>query len=66
MDLTDLGAFKSKDDKFVKIHRIRKLEQKIVALVNIFFSCKTTEARQETMNELRETNETLTDLEAME
>lgn len=64
-DLSPIGLPKTASDKqFVRMHRIRKLEQKIIALVGVFFSVSTQEARQETINELRSTNDLLAELES--
>ncbi len=51
------------DKQFVRTHKIRKQEQKIITLVNVFFSCSTVEAKEETMKLLEEANSLLTELE---
>jgi len=63
-DFPSIGLAKNNDKQFVRMHRIRKLEQKIIALVSVFFSCSTQEARQETITELKATNDLLTELES--
>lgn len=51
------------DKQFVRTHKIRKQEQKIITLVNVFFSCSTQEAKNETLKLLEEANALLTELE---
>lgn len=66
-DMFSLPAPKLAVDKnFIRSHQIRKLEQKIVVLVSIFFSCKTAEARQETIDSLRAANDALAELEVID
>lgn len=51
------------DKQFVRAHRIRKQEQKIITLVNVYFSCTTPEAKAETLRLLDEANSVLDELE---
>ena len=51
------------DKQFVRTHRIRKQEQKIITLVNVYFSCTTPEAKAETLRLLDEANTVLDELE---
>lgn len=65
LDLQLPKSVSQNEKQFLKSHKIRRLEQKIVAQVQIFFSVKTQESRQECMNLLRELNDQLCDLEIL-
>lgn len=59
-DIPRFGA----DRNFVKMHRIRKLEQKIVSLATLLFACETKDAKNEVLKEMRVSVELLAELEA--
>lgn len=53
----------TKDKDFTKLHKIKKLESKIVTLVGLLFSAKTDESKRDIMGQLRVANDQLAELE---
>lgn len=53
----------TKDKEFVKLHKIKKLESRIVTLVSLLFAAKTDESKRDLMAQLRTANDQLAELE---
>lgn len=53
----------TKDKEFVKLHKIKKLESRIVTLVSLLFAAKTDESKRDLMAQLRAANDQLAELE---